>query len=61
VPFNGLVVVDGKEVRNDDGNAFNRIKADEIESVNVLKGETAVKQYGDRGKSGVIQIILKKK
>ena len=31
-----------------------------IESINVLKGEAALKKYGDQGASGVIEITRKK-
>ena len=61
VPFHGLVIINGKEAVNDDGKAFLRIEANDIESVNVLKGEAAIKKYGDRGKEGAIEITLKKK
>jgi len=36
------------------------INPDDIESVNVLKGENATKYYGDKGKNGVILINSKK-
>jgi TonB family protein len=35
------------------------INPDDIESVNVLKGENAINKYGDKGKNGVIEIKLK--
>ena len=31
-----------------------------IKSINVLKGENAVKKYGDKGKNGVVEITSKK-
>jgi len=37
-----------------------KIDPNQIESVNVLKGEEAIKQYGKAGKHGVILIKLKK-
>ena len=36
------------------------IDANTIKSINVLKGETAAKLYGEKGKNGVIEIITKK-
>lgn len=36
------------------------IKPENIESIDVLKGESATKLYGDKGKNGVISITLKK-
>ena len=33
---------------------------DQIESINVLKGEVALKKYGAEGVSGVIEISTKK-
>jgi bla regulator protein blaR1 len=59
--FEGLVIINGKEAVNHDGKAISRIKPNDIESINVLEGEAAVKEYGRRGKDGVIQITLKKK
>ena len=37
------------------------LNPNEIESINVLKGEAAIKKYGDKGKDGVIEITTKKK
>ncbi len=36
------------------------ISPEEIESINVLKGENAIKKYGEKGKDGVIIINTKK-
>lgn len=52
-----LILVDGKEVS---ANVMNSISPDNIESINVLKGETATYAYGDKGKYGVILIQTKK-
>ena len=52
-----LIIVDGLEINKD---AFNIIKPDRIESVNVLTGVTATNSYGERGKNGVIIIKTKK-
>ena len=50
-----LFVVDGKEVSQ-----VEDIHPDTIKSISVLKGESAVKTYGEKGKNGVIVITLKK-
>lgn len=52
-----LILVDGKEVS---ANVMNSISPDNIESINVLKGETATSAYGNIGKYGVILIQTKK-
>jgi beta-lactamase regulating signal transducer with metallopeptidase domain len=41
------------------GYDVNTIKPDDIESITVLKGKTATGKYGDKGKNGVEEIILK--
>lgn len=53
-----LYIIDGKEVSK---NKFANIKPNSIESVNVLKGKSAIKMYGEKGKDGVIIITTKKK
>ena len=57
IPSDVLVLVDGKEVSV---SYLKTADPNTIESVNVLKAETAVKSYGDKGKNGVIQITTKK-
>lgn len=37
----------------------NKLNADKIRSINVLKGDAAIKKYGDAGITGVIEIITK--
>ena len=37
------------------------IDVDTIESINILKGKSAEKKYGEKGKDGVIEITTKKK
>jgi TonB-dependent SusC/RagA subfamily outer membrane receptor len=56
--FNGLVIVDGVEQPN--MTSLNSIDPNTIESVNVLKDESAVKIYGEKGKNGVIIVKTKK-
>ncbi|WP_100616048.1 M56 family metallopeptidase [Confluentibacter citreus] len=52
-----LVIVDGKESPQEE---FEKLNPDKIESMTVLKDETATKKYGDKGKNGVIEITTKK-
>ncbi len=53
-----LVIVNGKEISNDE---FKSIKPEDIESIKVLKGPESSKEYGEKGKNGVIQVKLKDK
>ncbi|WP_051228080.1 M56 family metallopeptidase [Gillisia sp. JM1] len=54
-----LVVLNGKIKKSDFD--ISSISQDQIKSVIVLKGESAVKKYGEKGKNGVIEITLKEK
>ena len=55
IPANVLVIIDGEEM--EDGNkALEKIAPNEIETINVLKGEKAIELYGEKGKNGVIEI-----
>jgi N-acetylmuramoyl-L-alanine amidase len=56
IPKNALYVIDGKISSSEN---FNKIDGSEIKSVTVLKGEAAIKKYGEKGKNGVIEIIKK--
>ncbi|WP_431211243.1 M56 family metallopeptidase [Puia sp. P3] len=51
-----LYVVDGKEVSG----IPNDVTPDMIESISVIKNEAAKAVYGDRGKNGVVIVVLKK-
>lgn len=51
-----LYVIDGKESSKD---VLGKISPSSIESVSVLKDETAIKKYGQKGKNGVVEINLK--
>jgi len=53
-----LYIVDGKETKYEE---VGKIDPDNIESINVLKGEAAEKLYGAKGKNGVIIIKTKTK
>jgi len=57
IPENALVIIDGKKSSKLD---LNNIPGDRIETINVLKGESAIKKYGEKGKDGAIEIITKK-
>jgi TonB-dependent SusC/RagA subfamily outer membrane receptor len=58
-----LYVIDGKEqpyqMKQEDLNRM--LKPEDIESVNVWKGDSATARYGYRGKYGVVEITTKKK
>lgn len=51
------VLVDGVAV---DEETFKSLDANKIESVNILKNESATAVYGDKGKNGVILVATKK-
>jgi TonB-dependent SusC/RagA subfamily outer membrane receptor len=53
-----LYIIDGKEQPT--GKNINDIKPNDIESISVLKGEAALKTYGEKGVHGVIIITSKK-
>ncbi len=55
--FEGLIILDGEEVKKEQLNE--RVKPEDIESVHVLKNEEATKAYGEKGKKGVILIRTK--
>lgn len=52
-----IVIVDGKEVKYEE---LAKYEPQTINSINVLKGEKATSQYGQRAKNGVLEITLKK-
>lgn len=56
-PNDALWILDGKEMAKEQ---IQKLNPDSIQSMNVLKGEGAVKKYGDKGKKGVIEITTKK-
>lgn len=51
-----IVLLDGTEISRDE---LSHLKPETIENVNVLKGEEAVKNYGEKGKGGAILISSK--
>lgn len=52
-----LVVIDGRETNM---NELNGLDASKINSVTVLKDDSATKIYGDKAKNGVIMVTMKK-
>jgi TonB family protein len=52
-----LIVINGKESTRE----VNSINPNDIIAVNVLRGESATKKYGDKGKYGVIEVETKVK
>ena len=55
---NPYILIDGKEQGPDFD--LSSISPDQIEKIDVLKGEAALKMAGEKGKNGVIKITLKK-
>ncbi len=53
-----LMIIDGKEAEAQ--TSMNDIDPNQIKSVEVLKGDAAVKKYGEKAKNGVILITTKK-
>lgn len=53
---NPLIILDGKEITYA---ALNLITPDQIKSMNVWKGQTAIRMYGERATDGVIEIHSK--
>ena len=53
-----LYIVDGKEAPAD---TLKTLNPNDIESITVLKDQSAVAKYGEKGKNGVILITLKNK
>lgn len=57
VVVNGIPVGTLKELKRDLNTLYNPAS---IEQVNVWKGTEAINKFGDKGKAGVVEIILKK-
>ena len=57
LPKDVLYIIDGKEMAS---GSMNDVDPNTIKSINVLKGENALKKYGEKGKNGVIEITTKK-
>jgi hypothetical protein len=54
--FKGLILLDGKEISNSELKSLNPIK---IKRYDILSGDAAVKEYGERARQGVIAVISK--
>ena len=52
-----LIVIDGEISTKE---AMDNLKPEQIEAIDVLKGEKATAAYGEKGKNGVIMIRVKK-
>jgi hypothetical protein len=57
LPKDILYIIDGKEMES---GSMDDVDPNTIQSINVLKGESAVKKYGEKAKNGVIEITKKK-
>lgn len=53
-----LTILDGKEISEE---GFKKVKAEDIESISVLKDQSGIQLYGEKGKNGVIMIETKNK
>lgn len=53
-----LIILNGKEVSED---FIRDLKPEDVDSINILKDQSAIKKYGNKGKNGVMEIFLKKK
>ena len=51
-----LFVIDGKIKQEE---SVENIAPDDIETINVLKGEKAIEKYGEKGQNGVLEITMK--
>ncbi|MBC7849247.1 MAG: TonB-dependent receptor plug domain-containing protein, partial [Chitinophagaceae bacterium] len=59
IDFKGLLLVDGEVV--DAKNVSSQIQSENIESIDVLKAEEGLRQFGEKGRNGVIQVKTKRK
>lgn len=53
---NPLIILDDKQITYDE---FKAIKPNTIKTINVIKGDRAKEEYGEKGKNGVINITTK--
>lgn len=51
-----IIILDGKEISREE---MDKMDPNTIQSINVIKGDKAVKKYGEKGKNGVIEITKK--
>ena len=59
--FDGLILLDAKEYDKKSFEKEVKLDPSDIQSIDVLKGESAVREYGEKGKNGVIRITTKQK
>ena len=57
-PFAGLLLIDGQKVESA---RLNSLNPDQIESIEIMKGDAAKAVYGAAGADGVIKVTTKKK
>lgn len=55
-PSSPIYILDGKEI---DKLTLDKMDKDRIQSITVLKDQTAITKYGDKGKKGVVEITSK--
>jgi TonB family protein len=55
---NPIVILDGKQMSWEEFGKH-EVKPDQIQSINVLKDESSIKQFGEKGKNGTIEITTK--
>ena len=62
-PGKPLIIIDGKNMgktkEGSDGDPMSKLDPGNIQSITVLKGESAIATYGDEGKDGVIVVNTK--
>lgn len=58
-PNQALIIIDGVKFSRKDTLILDSINPDNIERMSVVKGESAISEYGDEGKDGVIVITTK--
>lgn len=51
-----IFILKGKEISKA---AMQKINPDDIQAINVIKGEKAIQRYGEKGKNGIVEITLK--
>ena len=56
VPEDALMFIDGVEVPT---SRLKELSADDIETINVWKGDAAVERFGERGRNGVVEVQTK--
>lgn len=54
---NKLMILDGKEITNEE---LKKVNPDSINEISILKDKYAIEKYGDKGKSGVMELTSKK-